>query len=247
MNKYNDFLNTVQKDTEESIIDEAYQMSLFDYSKQDIVRILSENNDKIKILPIINLKNIDNKKEMDLLLDHLTGKDGRIREAVSYILTEIPSCSKYIDENSIQIIVNGISDINPNVVRNLICFIDENEDLKEKLAPFIIKKTKEILNELSSFIKESSPHRENKEKSQKNHAKNKLTFNLYWLLSTISVLNVNNIENLEDILTKTSNFIDYTIREKTALILSKMENQPKELLQKLKQDENIYVKNQLLC
>ena len=105
--------------------------------------------------------------------------------------------------------------------------------------------TEKTLDELSIFTKEGK-FRENKEKSQKNHAKNKLTFNLYWLLEAISVLDVNKIENLEKILTKTSSFLDYTIREKTALILSKMKNPPPELLQKLKQDENIYVKNQLL-
>ncbi|MCD8023999.1 MAG: hypothetical protein LUE64_00505, partial [Candidatus Gastranaerophilales bacterium] len=84
---------------------------------------------------------------------------------------------------------------------------------------------------------------ENSLKSKKNHAKNRLTFNLYWLLETISVL-----EGDFDIqiLTKTSSFIDYTIREKTALILSKMDNPPIELLRKLKNDKNIYVKNQLL-
>ena len=97
------------------------------------------------------------------------------------------------------------------------------------------------------YVKCDSPFFENQSKSNKNHAKNKLTFNLYWLLETISILDVNKIENLENILTKTSNFIDYTIREKTAKILSKMENKPPELLRKLKNDENIYVKNQLLC
>ena len=41
----------------------------------------------------------------------------------------------------------------------------------------------------------------------------------------------------------TVNFLDYTIREKTAKIITKMTNPPKELLQKLKNDENFYVKN----
>lgn len=247
MNKYNSFSEIVQNDTNESSIKEAYNMSLLDYSKDDIIKILSEKNDEIKIMPIINLKSIDNKKEAELLLNHLTGKDGRIREAVSYALSEInPNAEFLSDDKSLEILTNGILDINPNVVRNLICFFKQNNSLKENITPFIIKKTEDILIELSKFLKESSPYKENCEKSQKNHAKNKLTFNLYWLLSTISILNINNIRNLENILTKTADFLDYTIREKTALILSKMENPPNELLQKLKQDENIYVKNQLL-
>ena len=247
MNKYNDFSKYIQKAEDDSPVIEAYNMSLLDYSKSEIIKILSEDNDEIKLMPIISLKSIDNENEAKLLLSHLTGKDGRIREAVSYILSELPHSALFLlDDNSLKTILNGILDINPNVVRNIICFIEQNEKLKEKITPHVIGKTQDTLFELSKFIKETGPFKENKEKSQKNHAKNKLTFNLYWLLTCISILNLDNIENLENILTKTSNFLDYTIREKTALILSKMKNPPCELLQKLKQDENIYVKNQLL-
>ncbi len=246
MNMYNDFLETISKTSDESIIKEAFKMSLIDYSKKDIIEILSKNNDEIKLMPIINLKSIDNKKEAELVLSHLTGKDGRIREAVSYILSEIcPQEDLFEDDSLRQILIKSLLDINPNVVRNIISFISQTQNLKEKLSPLILMQTEKTLDELSIFTKEGK-FRENKEKSQKNHAKNKLTFNLYWLLEAISVLDVNKIENLEKILTKTSSFLDYTIREKTALILSKMKNPSPELLQKLKQDENIYVKNQLL-
>ena len=247
MNKYNNFSNIVQTDEDLDVEFQAYQTSLEDFSKEDIVRILSENDDEKKIVAIINLKSIDNKFETDLILSHLTGQNGRIREAVSYILSELNPSKFCLDEKSKEIIVKGILDINPNVVRNVLTFIDENQILKNKLIEPVIKKTNEVLADLSRFIREDSPFFENTSKSNKNHAKNKLTFNLYWLLETISILDVNKIENLEEILTKTSNFLDYTIREKTAKILSKMENKPPKLLRKLKNDENIYVKNQLLC
>ena len=247
MNKYNNFLNIVQTDENFNVEFEAYKISLQNYNKDDILSILAENNDEKKIVAIINLKSIDNKFEADLILSHLTGQDGRIREAVSYILAELSPSNFYLDEKSINILLNGILDINPNVVRNLINFISKSPKLKQELIKPIKFKTEEILLSLEKFVKIDSPFFENKSKSNKNHAKNKLTFNLYWLLETISILDVNRIENLEDILTKTSNFIDYTIREKTAKILSKMENKPPELLRKLKNDENIYVKNQLLC
>ena len=54
-------------------------------------------------------------------------------------------------------------------------------------------------------------------------------------------------EKILNILSFSSGYTDYTIREKTAKILSKMENAPDDLLQKLKNDKNFYVKNQLLC
>ena len=59
--------------------------------------------------------------------------------------------------------------------------------------------------------------------------------------------NKNYREKVLNILNFTNTYIDYTIREKTAKILSKTDNAPDNLLQKLKNDENFYVKNQLLC
>lgn len=247
MNKYNNFSNIIQTDIDNEAVIQSYKLCKEDFNKASIMDILTKDNDDIKPIAIINLNSIDNKKEADFFLSYLTGQDGRIREAISHILCELKPDNYYTDDLSIKTLINGLLDINPNVVRNLIYFIEQSEILKENLKGPIIQKTNEVLEELSKYIKESSPFIENQSKSTKNHAKNKLTFNLYWLLETISVLDVNNIKNLNEILTKTSNFLDYTIREKTALILSKMENPPIELLQKLKEDENIYVKNKFLC
>lgn len=244
MDKYNNFSKTSSQISEESAIIDAYNMSLKDYTKSDITDILSKNDDEIKPIALINLKSIENKYEADLVLGHLTGQDGRIREAVSYVLKEFCPDKYYSDENSKKIITEGLLDINPNVVRNVISFIEKSETLKRELSPMVISKTRDVLSSLSIYIKESSPFVSNQTKSSKNHAKNKLTFNLYWLLETISILEYD--EDIEDILTKTGRFLDYTIREKTALILSKMENPPVQLLRELKNDENIYVKNQLL-
>ena len=251
MIKYNNFSNTVQKDLYESAVIDAYNLTLKDYTKDEIIDILSKDELEIKPVAIINLKSIDNDFEAKLLLRHLTGNDGRIREVVSYMLYELSIKDKtfieyYKDENSKEILLKSILDINPNVVRNIITFIKSSETLKKELKDKIISKTNEVIKSLSVFVKEDSPFRENMEKSEKNHAKNKLTFNLYWLLEAISILDIDDIKNLEDILTKTSSFLDYTIREKTAQILSKMTNPPEKLLRKLKNDENMYVKNQLL-
>lgn len=246
MNKYNDFSNIIQTDKDKSTKLNIFNMC-YEYKKADIIRILSENDDDKKILALINVKSIDNEFEAGLILSHLIEQNGRIREAASFVLSEFCPDKFVINKKSKEIIVKGLLDINPNVVRNVIFFIEQSEILKDDLIEHVIEKTNEILKNLSQFIKEDSPYLKNASKNFKNHAKNKLTFNLYWLLETISILNVNKIENLEIILTETSRFIDYTIREKTAKILSKMEVKPPELLRKLKNDENMYVKNQLLC
>ncbi len=249
MKKYNNCSNITRNDNDcISAAEAAYKNALKEYDKSDIIRILSENDDEIKIIAIINLKSIDNKKEADLILSHLTGCDGRIREAVSFILDEFCPEKYYLnDKNAKEIIVNGILDINPNVARNVIGFIKKSEKLKKEIEDIIIEKTNNVLASLSEYIKEESPYMLNSAKNSKNHIKNKLTFNLYWLLETISVLNIKDCSKICGILTKTADFSNYTIREKTAKILSETENKPAELLRKLKNDENIYVKNQLLC
>ena len=43
----------------------------------------------------------------------------------------------------------------------------------------------------------------------------------------------------------TIDFCDYTIREKTAKLLTKFDNLPLEILQKAKSDQNFYVKIQV--
>ena len=161
MNKYNDFSNIIQTDDSFDVELEAYNISLQEYTKDDIIRILAENNDEKKIVAIINLKSIENKFEADLILSHLTGQDGRIREAVSYILSELNPSDFYLDEKSINTLLNGILDINPNVVRNLISFINKSPKLKENLIKPIVIKTNEILSDLEKYVKCDSPFFEN--------------------------------------------------------------------------------------
>ena len=69
-------------------------------------------------------------------------------------------------------------------------------------------------------------------------------FKLYWCLEALAE-NFNqsfNQENLVKILAENAECVDYTIREKVAKILVKMQNPPEELYQKMKNDENYYVK-----
>ncbi len=113
--------------------------------------------------------------------------------------------------------------------------------------PKLIDRILNIIEKLKALS--DTPYADNKLKNTKNHAKNKIVFNLYWALEALYYTDCNNFtqEKLLDILNFTSGYIDYTIREKTAKILSKMNEQPSDLLQKLKNDKNFYVKNQLLC
>ena len=115
--------------------------------------------------------------------------------------------------------------------------------------PKNISRIENLLEEFSAYEREFGAFCDNKMRNRKNHAKNKKLFNLYWCLEALSETYKNNVEFDEKIIkiaNKTVNFLDYTIREKTAKILIKLQEVPCELLQKLKSDENFYVKN-LVC
>lgn len=248
------FKKIISNDMDESLTDKliehALNIAAKCYKKEEIINILNNEDELEKPLAIIAVENVTSYNEADLLINHLTGCDGRIREASALKISEFLSCPEtakyFLNENSIKTILNGIMDINPNVGRALIEGIKECEQLQMLLQPLLVERIEEIITKLKEIA--ALPFKENKLNNRKNHAKNKIMFNLYWALEALYYTDVNNITSkLYDILSFTSSCFDYTIREKSAKILSKMESPPSVLLHKLKNDENFYVKNQLLC
>lgn len=232
-------------------IERALEIIQKPYEKDEILSLLENGDEFEKPVAIMALENLCNKNEADLLINNLTGCDGRIREASALKISEFLKNSEiapyFFDERSLETILNGIMDINPNVGRALIDGIKECQPLQKLILPKLIDRILNIIEKLKALS--DTPYADNKLKNTKNHAKNKIVFNLYWALEALYYTDFNNFtqEKLLDILNFTSGYIDYTIREKTAKILSKMNEQPSDLLQKLKNDKNFYVKNQLLC
>ena len=232
-------------------IERALEIIQKPYEKNEILSLLENGDEFEKPVAIMALENLCNKNEADLLINNLTGCDGRKREASALKIKEFLKNSEiapyFFDERSLESIFNGIMDINPNVGRALIVGIIECQPLQKLILPKLIDRILNIIEKLKALS--DTPYADNKLKNTKNHAKNKIVFNLYWALEALYYTDFNNFtqEKLLDILNFTSGYIDYTIREKTAKILSKMNEQPSDLLQKLKNDKNFYVKNQLLC
>lgn len=232
-------------------IERALEIIQKPYEKDEILSLLENGDEFEKPVAIMSLESLCNKKEADLLINNLTGCDGRIREASALKISEFLKNSEiapyFFDERSLETILNGIMDINPNVGRALIDGIKECQPLQKLILPKLIDRILNIIEKLKALS--DTLYADNKLKNTKNHAKNKIVFNLYWALEALYYTDFNNFtqEKLLDILNFTSGYIDYTIREKTAKILSKMNEQPSDLLQKLKNDKNFYVKNQLLC
>lgn len=184
------------------------------------------------IFSIVEIDKLHSKHEFDLLIDNLTNRPAPLREAVAYKLEEV-FCEEYADEKTAQVILCAITDINPNVSRNICQIIEKSSLLKTLLEERIINKINTILGQIPEI---------EQRKNNKSHVKNKLFFALYWLLEALSYCISNKYnEKIFEILQICINFTDYTIREKTAKILSIVDNPPIELVDKIKSDTNFYV------
>ena len=205
-----------------------------EYSYDEIMENLKNvsSDDFIKVFSILDLELLKNQNDAHIFINHLTNHPNPIREVVALKLEEL-DVKYFLDEFSLSKLEDALIDINPNVCRAVCSFIDKNNSIKQLLSKRIIDKT---LNHLKSITQEEIKG------NDKSHAKNKKIFSLYWLLEAISNFDIkkDNSKVLE-ILKTAVKFKDYTIREKTAKILAKMENPPIELLKSATIDTNFYV------
>ena len=222
MNKYNENFLIVQNAINMTC-DQAFE-------------ILLGNDELLKPYAFINIDEVKSKKEADLILSHLTNHPNPTREACALMLLEMKGAEFF--SGAEDVFKDAVCDINPNVCRAVIEFLKRNLSIAQNAMPLIINKIEQILNDFKIYEKEFGAFKDNKMRNRKNHAKNKKLFNLYWCLEAISEIYQSN--EFDDFIIKicftTADFLDYTIREKTAKILIKIANPPKELLQKLKND-----------
>lgn len=221
-----------------ALTQKAYNYCCSDFTHEELIAELSSDDEIKKQLCIINLKKLNDYNDTKILISNLTDKGGPIREVTSIKINEfINETEFYIHfqtEEIIDVLIKATTDINPTVSRNTIeCLnkIDNKKYLRQKLFEKIFL----VLDELKDF------------KEIKSHLLNKKTFNLYWSLEALLAIlpDAGVDKDLEHILSLTSGFNDYTIREKSAKILSRIECNSataKELAEKLKNDENIYVR-----
>ena len=211
-------------------------------SYDEAFKVLLGEDELLKPYAFINIDEIKSKDEANLIAHHLTNHPNPTREACALMLLEMGGAEFFSD--CAEIFTDAICDINPNVCRAIIEFLVKNPPLASKTLPFVIERVEKILDDFKIYEKEFGAFKDNKMRNRKNHAKNKKLFNLYWCLEAISkIYSEDKFCDIVEICIVTVDFLDYTIREKTAKILTKMKNPPKELLQKLKNDKNFYVKN----
>lgn len=209
--------------------------------------LMDENIPHEKILSMLNCGNIVQKQIAALKIDclyskdealtlakNLTGCDGKIREATALKINEF--CKRYpqfFNSNEIaDIFLQAVIDVNSNVCRNIIPIISKL-DIKDYFIPKLLDMTQNLIDEVEKFDLQDGKYKVNKE-----------VFKLYWCLETIfELFDYIGTKPLKSILKRTQNIEDYTIREKTAKILSKnFADKDLDLIRKkLKEDKNYYV------
>ena len=233
--------NLVQKQKQDIELTKlAYSYSQEEYSHENIINILSQNDEIKKQICIINLEKLNSQAEADLLISNLTNNPTPVREVVSYKILELcPEFSQYFQsEKHLDIFLAGIIDINPSVSRNVVDILEYVEN-KQYCLNALKPKISELIKEISEIPK------------NKSYIANKKNFSLYWYLEALYVFlkNIEPDEEIIEILDQCSQSNEYTIREKCAKIVSLFQNSknPKlnDITQRLQADENFYVLNRL--
>lgn len=208
-----------------------------DYSHADLITFLKNGSDVEKQIAALKLDKINSQEEADILMNNLTGCDGKIREAVSFRLKEFLHDNPQLYIKYSDIFTEAVIDINGNICRNTIYalqYLKEYNTFSLEFCTKLKEKTIPSAKKVKEFNIQEGKYKINKE-----------IFKLYWYLETIyEFSDFYKISDLKQIILETKDIAEYTIREKTAKILSKIDkdNELKQIQQELKYDSNYYVR-----
>ena len=219
-------------------IETALSLSEQDYTHEELLNMLKHGNIAEKQIAALKFDKICSTNDVQLLLDNLTGCDGKIREAVAYkinLLIKNDSETRNIFADlAANTFAKATIDINANICRHIVnsaVLLKNSDKFTQAYLSYIIKYTNESLIELENFIFRD-----------KKYVINKQLFKLYWCLEALTYFHDNIEDNLlHDILVKCIAQEEYTIREKCAQIVT-ASGKFKEIQTKLMNDENYYVR-----
>lgn len=209
------------------------------YSYNDLIELLASDKIIEKQFAALELEEIKSKEDAFVLVSNLVGQDGKIREAVAFKINELIKEEDYLEyfigDEFFEIFLEGIMDINGNVCRKIV-ELSNIKEFNEYLCKKLPERIKEILKEIKKL-----------DENDKQYKISKRNFQLYWCLESLfSIFEKIELKQLKDILLITGEFDDYTIREKTAKILIKIDiSELNDLKNKLKNDTNYYVRRYL--
>lgn len=211
------------------------------YSHQELLELLRSGNIVQKQAAALKLETITCENDAQILLDNLTGQDGKIRETVSLRIKEFmenENTRQYFQNpNNYKVFLDAIIDINGNICRNIISAITYlliNDEFCLKFIPQLEELTLSLLDKVEQFDFKEGKYKVNKE-----------AFKLYWCLETIYVFYERiNFNKLKEIILRSKNIGEYTIREKAAKILTHnfSDNDLIQARKELNNDPNYYVR-----
>ncbi len=210
-----------------------------EFSHEQLINMLESGDISQKQLSALLLDTLNNKNDGKILINNLTGCDGKIREAVALkinrLLYEDSDIADFL--NHPEIFADATIDINANICRSVI----DSVAILRKNEYF----TRIYLNKIISFINEAFSEIDKFIYKDKKYVINKQLFKLYWCLESLKLFTDEIAEDkLIDILKRATEENEYTIREKVAqIVILKNSDKFNELKNKLINDENYYVKN----
>lgn len=223
--------------TEENIsnFDNCCKFFEQDFTQKELYNYLENGTIAEKQLACIKIKSITNENEANILMKNLTGVDGKIRETVSFKLKNfIPENQKYFTKREFyDIFLDAIIDINGNICRNTISAISNlcnNTEFCEYFIKGIIERANKVIDVIDNF-----------EYKDRKYITNKEIFKLYWYLETLMIFEKVSPEELFALLQRSAKINEYTIREKTANLLSKLPPEKTQTFTELNFDNNFYV------
>ncbi len=220
-------------------IEKAVELCEKNYTRTEIFKLLSidsETNpdkDMEKQICILKITDIQSPQEAEVLIHHLTGHHGLIREACANKINEFFMSDKFINffqnKKAYDTLLKAVNDINPNICRLITEILSKIED-KTYFLTQLYERFDFVFDEL--------------EKLKRSNWYTKKLFNLYWCLEALKELAPPYDENLKKVIEKCLLIKEYTIREKTAMLLSSLDGEIdfiKKARLELSQDTNYYV------
>ncbi len=210
-----------------------------DFSHSELIEIIRTENDLEKQICLLKLKEIRSQDEADLLVFNLTNHHGIIREAAAIKINELmkmPENSAFFRTEKILLtFLDAVIDINPNICRHIIEILPFIEN-KKFFFKNLIKRALEIIEDAKTM---------NRRKS--GYIYSRKVFKIFWYLEAVAGLGYFEDEKaILELINRTFDFDDYTIREKCAGLVAVFPKTPQNLRNALENDENYFVRRKLI-
>ena len=207
------------------------------YSDSELIDLLKSGNIPEKQYAALEIKKLSSKEDAEIFLSNLINCDGKIREAVAQKFSEFAENETYREYfcNYPEIFAKSTIDINANISRMVIdglTLMSDYPQFGRDYAKNLIYYIKDALDNLDKIIYKD-----------KKYTINKQLFKLYWCLEGLSRYSKYiEEETLIEILKKSLEQKEYTIREKVAqIVILQTSDKFREIYEELKSDENYYV------